>query len=224
MLYSAPRLVLTAVALLAACSPNRTIEAVRVLQDIQAGNRPSALKQATPRRQRASILFAVDGRERLADLYTPADGGARRRGSGAGPDAATAAMTTDRCLRLHAGAGEFRSRRSRSAGYAVAAGDGARCRTDCRRRAFPGRAGRDDPWRGRCLVCRGSGGPRPGPGRGRRRSIFLGDRRLLRSRRADHLRDDRFLSAACERPGAIASPKRTEVDIHADQCRSPRRP
>ena len=68
-------LVLTAVALLAACSPNRTLEAVRVLQDIQAGDRPSALKQVTPAPKRASILFAVDGRERLADLYTPADGG-----------------------------------------------------------------------------------------------------------------------------------------------------
>ena len=68
-------LVLTAVALLAACSPNRTLEAVRVLRDIQAGDRPSALKQATPEPKRASILFAVDGRERLADLYTPADGG-----------------------------------------------------------------------------------------------------------------------------------------------------
>ena len=46
-----------------------------MLQDIQAGDRPSALKQATPDPKRASILFAVDGRERLADLYTPADGG-----------------------------------------------------------------------------------------------------------------------------------------------------
>jgi hypothetical protein len=68
-------LVLPAVALLAACSPSRTIEAVRVLQDIQAGDRPSALKQATAEPKRASILFAVDGRERLADLYTPVEGG-----------------------------------------------------------------------------------------------------------------------------------------------------
>ena len=68
--------VLTAVALLTACSPNRTVEAVRVLQDIQAGDRQSSLKQATPAPTRASILFTVDGRERLADLYSPG-GGAR---------------------------------------------------------------------------------------------------------------------------------------------------
>jgi pimeloyl-ACP methyl ester carboxylesterase len=64
-------LFLAAAMLLAACSPNRTIEAVRVLQDIQAGNGPSALKKATPHPTRTSIVFAVDGRERQADLYSP---------------------------------------------------------------------------------------------------------------------------------------------------------
>ena len=71
-------LLLLAAMLLAACSPNRTIEAVRVLQDIQAGNGPSALKKATPHPTRASILFAVDGRQRQADLYSP--GNAARAG------------------------------------------------------------------------------------------------------------------------------------------------
>jgi pimeloyl-ACP methyl ester carboxylesterase len=71
-------LLLLAAMLLAACSPNRTIEAVRVLQDIQAGNGASALKKATPHPTRASILFAVDGRQRQADLYSP--GNAARAG------------------------------------------------------------------------------------------------------------------------------------------------
>jgi pimeloyl-ACP methyl ester carboxylesterase len=64
--------------LLAACSPSRTIEAVRVLQDIQAGNGPSTLKGVTPHPTRISILFAVDGRQRQADLYSP--GNAARAG------------------------------------------------------------------------------------------------------------------------------------------------
>jgi hypothetical protein len=71
-------LLLAAAMLLAACSPNRTLEAVRVLQDIQAGNGPSALKEATPYPTRASILFTVDGRQRQADLYSP--GNAARAG------------------------------------------------------------------------------------------------------------------------------------------------
>jgi pimeloyl-ACP methyl ester carboxylesterase len=64
-------IVLTAAALLVACSPDRTLEAVWVLQDIQAGYGPSVLKRATPNPTRASILFAVDGRQRQADLYSP---------------------------------------------------------------------------------------------------------------------------------------------------------
>jgi hypothetical protein len=71
-------LFLSVALLLAACSPNRTIEAVRVLQDIQAGHGPSALKETTPYPTRTSILFTVDGRQRQADLYSP--GNAARAG------------------------------------------------------------------------------------------------------------------------------------------------
>jgi hypothetical protein len=56
-----------------ACSPSRSLEAVRVLGDIEAGHRPSALKEATPRPLRTFIRFAVEGREHEADLYVPGE-------------------------------------------------------------------------------------------------------------------------------------------------------
>lgn len=59
--------------LLAACSPARLLEAGRVLRDIQAGEGPSTLKNVTGAPNCASLDYAVDGRRRLGDLYTPAE-------------------------------------------------------------------------------------------------------------------------------------------------------
>ena len=71
-------LILAMTAMLDACSPHRALEAIGVLQDIQAGNGPSLLKQVTPDPTRTAIVFAVDGRQRQADLYSP--GNAARAG------------------------------------------------------------------------------------------------------------------------------------------------
>lgn len=62
------------VALLAACSPQRGIDAARVLGDIAAGEGPSRLKDATPAPSRAVVDYAVDGRAREGDLYRPGGG------------------------------------------------------------------------------------------------------------------------------------------------------
>lgn len=53
------------------CSPLRLVEAVHVLADIGAGTGPSTFKEETPRPTRASVRYAVDGRERHGDLYLP---------------------------------------------------------------------------------------------------------------------------------------------------------
>lgn len=66
-------LLLVACWLSAACSPSRTVEAARVLRDIEAGHRPSGLKQVTPPPARTFIRFAIDGREHEADLYLPGE-------------------------------------------------------------------------------------------------------------------------------------------------------
>lgn len=44
-----------------------------MLADIEAGDGPSTLKEARPAPQRAAIGYAIDGRVRAADLYSPAD-------------------------------------------------------------------------------------------------------------------------------------------------------
>ncbi|MGE5442055.1 MAG: hypothetical protein ACM3Q0_03210, partial [Bacteroidota bacterium] len=67
------RFVATITALLAACSPGRGLEAVLVLQDIEAGHGRSLLAETTADPTRAAISFAIDGREREADLYAPGD-------------------------------------------------------------------------------------------------------------------------------------------------------
>ena len=58
---------------LANCSPVRLMEAARVLADIDAGPRPSALKEQTPAPLRRPVFFQIDGRHREADLYQPGD-------------------------------------------------------------------------------------------------------------------------------------------------------
>ena len=56
----------------AACSPARSLEAVRVLRDIEAGSRPSGLKAVTPTPARTFVRFG-DGDAREGDLYLPGD-------------------------------------------------------------------------------------------------------------------------------------------------------
>ena len=58
---------------LAACSPQRTIEAGWVLEDIAAGEGPSKLKHSTPQPRRVPVAYRVAGRDRDADLYRPGD-------------------------------------------------------------------------------------------------------------------------------------------------------
>jgi hypothetical protein len=70
---AAATLMLVACALSGACSPSRTLEAARVLRDIESGDRPSGLKQNTPSPLRTFIRFVIDGREHDADLYLPGE-------------------------------------------------------------------------------------------------------------------------------------------------------
>lgn len=56
---------------LAACISAESWEAVRVLQDIDSGAAPSALKSRTPEPERAEISFASGGAATAADLYRP---------------------------------------------------------------------------------------------------------------------------------------------------------
>ena len=57
--------------LLAGCVSETSWEAVRLLEDIEAGGAPSELKATTPAPSRRLHRFAVAGRERVADLYRP---------------------------------------------------------------------------------------------------------------------------------------------------------
>ena len=66
-------LVLVAGELAGACSPSRSLEAVRVLRDIEAGHGPSGLKETTPAPARTFIRFTVGDREHEADLYLPGE-------------------------------------------------------------------------------------------------------------------------------------------------------
>jgi len=56
---------------LSGCLSAESWEAVRVLEDIEAGPGPSALKQITPVPMRREVAFVIDGRRTVADLYTP---------------------------------------------------------------------------------------------------------------------------------------------------------
>jgi len=55
------------------CSPGRTVEAVLVLSDIEAGTKPSWLKAATPAPERTAFVTDIDDRRLAADLYTPGE-------------------------------------------------------------------------------------------------------------------------------------------------------
>lgn len=58
----------------AACSPQRALEARRVLDDVAAGEGPSALKEATGTPRRRLVTMPVEGGAMAADLYQPAEG------------------------------------------------------------------------------------------------------------------------------------------------------
>lgn len=55
----------------AACVTPESWEAVRLLEDIEAGGGPSALKARTPVPTRAEVRYQIDGRTTLADFYEP---------------------------------------------------------------------------------------------------------------------------------------------------------
>lgn len=55
-----------------ACSPARSLEAIRVLRDIEAGSGPSGLKETTPAPSRTFIRFGEDDAGE-ADLYLPGE-------------------------------------------------------------------------------------------------------------------------------------------------------
>lgn len=57
--------------LLAACVSAQSWEATRVLQDIDAGGAPTALKERTPAPTRTTISYRIGERTRIADLYEP---------------------------------------------------------------------------------------------------------------------------------------------------------
>jgi pimeloyl-ACP methyl ester carboxylesterase len=64
-------LIALALAVLAACSPSRALEAARVLADIAAGSGPSTLKERTPAPSRTPV--PGPGTALLGDLYWPGE-------------------------------------------------------------------------------------------------------------------------------------------------------
>lgn len=64
---AAPLIALT----VTACVSAESWEATRVLRDIDAGGRPSDLKAMTPAPTRSTIVYGIDARTGLADLYEP---------------------------------------------------------------------------------------------------------------------------------------------------------
>lgn len=65
---------LAAAMLAVGCAPARLGEAARVLADIDAGGRPSALKEATPAPERRPVRYRTAGRVYDGDLYKPGGG------------------------------------------------------------------------------------------------------------------------------------------------------
>lgn len=57
-----------------ACSPRRAVEATRVLEDVAAGEGPSALKEATDTPKRQLVTVPVKGGAIAAHLYQPLEG------------------------------------------------------------------------------------------------------------------------------------------------------
>ncbi|MFZ5790470.1 MAG: RNA methyltransferase [Pseudomonadota bacterium] len=65
------RLLLILPLILAGCVAPEDQEAARVLRDIAAGPYPSELKETTPRPERITQPFTVEGRQSIGDLYRP---------------------------------------------------------------------------------------------------------------------------------------------------------
>ncbi|MCW5699603.1 MAG: hypothetical protein KIT00_07165 [Rhodospirillales bacterium] len=66
-------LILALVVVVSGCSPSRVLEAVDVLDDIDAGSGPSDLKQATSEPTRKEVRFVTEDTRFAADLYLPAE-------------------------------------------------------------------------------------------------------------------------------------------------------
>jgi pimeloyl-ACP methyl ester carboxylesterase len=62
---------LLVVLVLGGCVSAESWEATRLLEDIDAGAGPSALKESTPRASRTTEHYEIDGRRGRADLYEP---------------------------------------------------------------------------------------------------------------------------------------------------------
>lgn len=62
---------LSLIGLLSACVSAESWEATRLLEDIDAGSGPSALKAGTPLPSRIAVSYDIDGRKGSADLYEP---------------------------------------------------------------------------------------------------------------------------------------------------------
>ncbi|MCK4868433.1 MAG: hypothetical protein KAT39_10300 [Alphaproteobacteria bacterium] len=67
-------LLLAVAPIMAGCSFPRLGESMRVLEDVQAGAGPSALKEQTPAPTCSTITYKRDGVRRVADLYRPGGG------------------------------------------------------------------------------------------------------------------------------------------------------
>ena len=83
-------MLLWAAPIMAGCSFSRLGESMRVLEDVQAGAGPSALKEQTPAPTCSTITYRRNGVMRVADIYRPGDGVPARAGlvlsPGADPD------------------------------------------------------------------------------------------------------------------------------------------
>ncbi|MDH5412488.1 MAG: hypothetical protein OEY16_13965, partial [Alphaproteobacteria bacterium] len=67
-------MLLLAAPVMAGCSFSRLGESMRVLEDVQAGVGPSALKERTPTPTCSTVTYRRDGVRRVADIYLPGDG------------------------------------------------------------------------------------------------------------------------------------------------------
>lgn len=72
------RLILPILVLILAGCGERAGEARLLLQDIAAGHAPSELKRTTELPERREVVWRIDGRTGIGDLYTPADGALAR--------------------------------------------------------------------------------------------------------------------------------------------------
>ncbi len=91
---------LTALSLLLAGCTAVDFEAMRVLEDLAAGGRASALKEATPPPQRITISYRIDDTLRSGDLYEPGGRSPARAGIVLVPGVAAAGKDDRRLVAL----------------------------------------------------------------------------------------------------------------------------